>query len=369
MGALRVLAITDAADRPETGTFVGLHRAGVDLKVLLWAESAHISWLSDAGVPHGFLKLDSKWDRQGITAIREHMRSHDTQVLHLLRKRPITNGIAAARGSEAKIVLYRGIMGNVSYLNPVDWLSFLNPRVDRIICVADAVRRSLLELGGFGVRLPPERLTTIHKGHDLDWYNEDPADLVELGIAPESFVISCVTNVRPRKGVPLFIDSLAALPVDPALHILLVGNGMDSPSIGRRIADSPHKDRIHVLGFRSDAPALMAASDVLVLPSLRREGLPRSVIEAMVYETTPVVSDSGGNPELVEHDRSGLVVPAGDVAALGQALLNLYEDREKCRRLGEQARLRIAADFRVQSTVDRTLALYNSLLRAEAPSG
>jgi glycosyltransferase involved in cell wall biosynthesis len=365
MGGVRVLAITGAADRPETGAFVGLHRAGVDLKVLLWPESAHLSWLRDAGVPYEFFKLNSKWDWQGIKAIRSHMQRHDSQVLYLLRKRAITNGIRAARGSDAKIVLYRGIVGNLSYGNPVDWMSFLNPRVDRIVCVADAVRRSLLELGGFGMRLQPERLTTIYKGHDLDWYREDAADLEEFGILPGAFVLSCVTNVRPRKGIPLFIDSLAALPVDPAVHILLVGKGMDSPSIGRRIAHSPHRDRIHVLGFRFEAPRLIAASDVLVLPSLRREGLPRSVIEAMAYETTPVVSDSGGNPELVEHECSGLVFPAGDVDALGRALLSLYDDRENCRRLGEQARLRIASDFRVESTVDRTLDLYNELVSAE----
>ncbi len=367
MGDLRVLAITDAADRPETGTFVGLHEAGVDLKVLVWEESAHIGWLRDAGVPYAVLKLDSKRDREGIDVIRDHIAGHGSQILHLLRKRPIFNGLAAAKGTDARVVLYRGIMGNVSYLNPVDWLSFLNPRVDRIICVADAVRRNFLELGGFGIHLPPERLATIHKGHDLAWYREAPADLAEHGISAGAFVICCVTNVRPRKGVPLFIESVRALPVEPSLHILLVGNGMDSAPISQQIAVSPHKDRIHVLGFRADAPALMAASDVSVLPSLRREGLPRSVIEAMAYETTPVVSDSGGNPELVEHEVSGLVVPAGDADTLGRALRTLYEDREMCRRLGKQAKLRIATDFRLETTVAQTLALYNELVNAEQP--
>ncbi len=362
MRDLKVLAITDAADRPETGMFVGLHQAGVDIKVLLWEETAHIAWLREAGVSHAILKLNRKRDRRGVDAIRQHMASHGSQILHLLRKRPIFNGLAAAKGSDARVVIYRGVMGNVSYLNPVDWLSFLNPRVDRIICVADAVRQSLLDLGAFGIGLPPERLQTIHKGHDLSWYREAPADLTELGIPADAFVICCVTNVRPRKGVPLFVDSIRALPVDSSLHILLIGNGMDSAPISRQIALSPHRDRFHVLGFRADAPALMAASDVSVLPSLRREGLPRSVIEAMACETTPVVSDSGGNPELVEHERSGLVVPAGDVEQLGRALLTLYEDREKCRRLGSQARERIATNFRLETTVERTLSLYNELV-------
>ena len=80
-----------------------------------------------------------------------------------------------------------------------------------------------------------------------------------------------------------------------------------------------------------------------------------------------MVSDSGGNPELVEHERSGLVVPAGDVDALGAALRSLYDDRERCRNLGEQARLRIATDFRVETTVEKTLSLYNELVRTESP--
>jgi glycosyltransferase involved in cell wall biosynthesis len=365
MNTLRALAITDAADRPETGTFIGLHRAGVDLRVLLWEESAQIDWLRDAGVPYAVLRLQSKFDRAGRRAIRGHLAEHRPHITHLFRKMPIVNGLAAAKGNSTKLVLYRGIVGNISYLNPVDWMSFLNPRVDRIICVADAVRRGLLHLGGFGLRLPEERLVTIHKGHDLAWYQDKPADLMTVGVPEDAFVICCVTNVRPRKGVPLFVESLSAIPKDSRVHVLLIGNGMDSPPIADQIAKSPHRDRIHVLGYRIDAPSLMAAADVSVLPSLKREGLPRSVIEAMAYETTPVVSDSGGNPELVENGVSGLVVPAGDVNALGQALLSLYRDRDRCRQLGTQARVRIATDFRVEATVEKTLALYREIVRLE----
>ncbi len=365
MTELRILAITDAADRPETGTFIGLHRAGVALKVLLWEESAQIDWLRDAGVPHSILKLQSKFDRTGRDAIRGHLATHRPHITHLFRKMPIVNGLAAAKGNSTKLVLYRGIVGNISYLNPIDWMSFLNPRVDRIVCVADAVRKGLLDLGGFGFHLPEERLTTIHKGHDLAWYQDEPADLTTLGVTGDAFVICCVTNVRPRKGVPLFVESLNAIPEDPRVHVLLIGNGMDSAPIADQIAKSPHRERIHVLGYRRDAPSLMAASEVSVLPSLRREGLPRSVIEAMAYGTTPVVSDSGGNPELVENEVSGLVVPAGDVSALGQALLSLYHDRDYCRQLGKQARMRIATDFRVEATVEKTLALYREIVRLE----
>ncbi len=361
MTDLRVLVVTDQGDRPETGMLIKLHEAGVGIRVLCWEDCPYLRWLSDAGVPFAPLRLTGKRDRAGTRTIARHLDEYRPQILHLLRKQPIFNGLAAARGRPARVVLYRGIVGNVSVLNPLDWMSFLNPRVDRIVCVAEAVRQSFLRLGFAGVRLPPEKLVTIHKGHDLDWYRDPPADLGEFGIPPSAFVVNCVANVRPRKGLPLFIDACASLPADLDMHFLLIGRGMDSPELLRRIARSPNPDRFHVLGFRSDSPQLMAASDVSVLPSLRREGLPRSIIESMSYRTTPVVSDAGGSPELVEHGRSGLVVPAGDAGALAEALESLRRDPDGCRELGENARIRIASDFDVEMTAQKTLALYREL--------
>lgn len=361
MTDLRVLVVTDRGDHPETGMVIKLHEAGVGIRVLCWEDCPYVGWLADAGVPVEPLRLTGKRDRTGASEIARHLDEYRPQVLHLLRKLPIFNGLAAAKGRPVRIVLYRGIVGNVSFLNPLDWMSFLNPRVDRIVCVAEAVRQEFLRLGFAGLRIPPEKLVTIHKGHDLDWYRDAPADLGEFGIPPSAFVVNCVANVRPRKGLPLFIDACASLPAELDMHFLLIGRGMDSADLLRRIARSPCPDRFHVLGFRSDAGRLMAASDVSVLPSLRREGLPRSIIESMSYRTTPVVSDAGGSPELVEHGRSGLVVPAGDAGALADALASLRRDPDWCRELGENARERIASDFRVETTARKTLELYTEL--------
>src|SRR5690606_21578200 len=166
----------------------------------------------------------------------------------------------------------------------------------------------------------------------------------------------------PRKGIPVLIRAFDHLPPDLPIHILLIGTGMGSPKLARLIARSPYRDRFHVLGFRDDAPQIMAASDVSVLPSLRREGLRRSIIESMAYETTPIVTDCGGSPELVEHERSGLVVPPGDARALAAAILRLYSDRQTCRELGRNARRRIASEFTVEKSAAETLALYNKLV-------
>lgn len=349
--------------------FIALHRAGVRIKVLGWADSPYAKWLTDEGVPFEPLVLLGKRDRSGTEAIRWHIDDFRPDILHLMRKRAIFNGLAAAKGRPVKIVLYRGIVGNVSVLNPLDWMSFLNPRVDRIVCVAEAVRRSFLELGVGPCKVPPAKLVTIYKGHDLDWYRAEPLDLSIIGVPRGAFVVTCVANVRPRKGIPVLIRSAEHLPAGLPIHFVLVGTGMTSPAISRLIRRSPYRDRFHVLGYRDDAPQILAASDVSVLPSLRREGLPRSVIESMAYRVPAIVSDAGGSPELVEHERSGLVVPAGNPEALGAAILRLYADRGLCAELGRAARRRIGSTFTVERTAAETLELYERLLTSSDPSG
>lgn len=363
-----VLVVTERGDRPETGMFIALHRAGVRIKVLGWADSPYATWLADEGVPFEPLVLLGKRDRSGTESIRWHIDDFRPDILHLMRKRAIFNGLAAAKGRPVRIVLYRGIVGNVSMLNPLDWMSFLNPRVDRIVCVAEAVRRRFLDLGIGPLRLPPEKLVTIYKGHDVDWYRMEPLDLTTVGVPRGAFVVTCAAQVRPRKGIPVLIRSMAHLPAGLPIHVVLVGTGMTSPSLNRLIRRSPYRDHFHVLGFRDDAPQILAASDVSVLPSLRREGLPRAVIESMAYGTPVIVSDAGGNPELVEHERSGLVVPAGDVEALAAAILRLYVDRDFRAELGRNARRRIATCFTVERTAAETLEMYEQLLSSSGPS-
>ena len=132
------------------------------------------------------------------------------------------------------------------------------------------------------------------------------------------------------------------------------------------MAASPVAERIHCVGHRRDAPALAAASDVFVLPSLRREGLARSLIEAMAYARPVIVTDCGGSPELVVDGVSGIVVPVRDPDAIAAAIRKLIADPGLRRRLGEAARERIRTQFRIEDTIEQTLAMYRGLAAGDA---
>lgn len=282
-------------------------------------------------------------------------------IVHLFNNRALLNGLRAARGCDARIVAYRGNVGNVSVFDPIAWLRYLNPRVDRIVCVADAVHKSLSNIGFLGWRLKPEKLVTIHKGHDLAWYSQPPVDLEPLGVPDEAFIVGCVANWRPRKGVEVLLAACERLAPELNVHLVLVGD-MQASNLAQRVAASPISDRVHVLGHRHDAPAVAAAFDVAVLPALKREGLPKTVIEAMAYGVATIASRVGGVPEIIEDGVSGIIVPPGDARALAAAIARLHDVPGLRAELGRQGTERIRRAFRVEDTIEKTAALYEQLV-------
>lgn len=358
---IRSLCITEGADRPTTATFIGMHQAGIHISVVCPADHPNYKLLDDAGVPVIDIRITKNFDNAGTAALREELLRGRHHIIHTFNSRALTNGLRACKGLPVKVVAYRGIVGNVSFFDPVSWMRYLNPRIDRIVCVCDAIRRYFLEMQPAFLRMPATRPVTIHKGHKLEWYTDPAIDLTTAGIPADAFTIACTAAYRPRKGVEFLIGAIELLPDDIPAHLVLIGN-MDAKNLSQRIASSPAKDRIHCVGFQTNAPAWTASCDVFCLPSTKREGLARSIIEAMSYRVPPVVTDCGGSPELVNDGECGIVVPVRDSQALATAFETLYNDPGLRKRMGDAARDRIAINFRVEDTIQKTIGLYEELV-------
>lgn len=341
--------------------FIGMREAGIDLRVVCPPENANYGVLAAAGVPLLDIPLKKNFDREGRASLREELQRGRYHIVHTFNSRALTNGLHAARGLPVKVVAYRGIVGNQSFLDPMSWQRYLNPRIDRIVCVCEAIRSWFLEMRPAFLRMPEARPVTIHKGHKLEWYSAPPVDLTAVDIPAGAFTIACTAAYRPRKGIEYLIEALELLPADVPAHLVLIGN-MQARRLTKRIERSPARQRIHRVGFQPNAPQWSAACDVFCLPSVKREGLARAIIEAMAYGVPPVVTDSGGSPELVVDGQSGFVVPVRDAMALARAFERLYRDVALRARLGQAARERIRTDFDNADTVRRTVALYRELV-------
>ena len=359
---LTVLCVNGESDPAETGSFIEIHKAGTDITVITWPGTFNYDALMKAGVPTIPYVLTGKLSPKCIRFIRAELKRRPYNVLHMLDKRATMNGLFASIGLNVKLVAYRGIVGNVSYLDPLSWMYLLNPRLDRIICVCEAIRQSLLSLGTPGIRLRREVPVTIYKGHNPDWYSGPPVDLKQFGIPDGAFVVACTARGVPRKGVHVLFDAIDRLPPGLNIHFLLAGRKMDNPNYKKALAANTYAENIHLFGFLKRMPWILPNCDVAVLPSLRREGLPRGIIEAMIGGTVPIVTNSGGSPELVEHGKSGFVVPPGEAQPITDRILELYNDRELHKRLGKAAQDRIRDDFTVEETARQTMALYREMI-------
>lgn len=232
-----------------------------------------------------------------------------------------------------------------------------------VITTGEAVRRALVQ----GLGLEPARVVSIPTGVDLERFapaKADPAVRRALGLSPGHFVAGTIAFLRGYKGVDALVEAapLVVRGCDEA-RVLIVGDGPEGTRLDRQIEALGLKDHVRRAGFRDDVPALLAAVDVVVVPSRADEGLPQALSQAMAMERPVVATSVGAIPEVVEDGVTGLLVPPGDPQALARAILRLAGDPALRERLGRAARERIVQEHGLDRMLDRTEDLYESLLR------
>jgi starch synthase (maltosyl-transferring) len=235
------------------------------------------------------------------------------------------------------------------------WVDGLTARwVDRYVCVSQSVAEfSIAEAG-----LPPERLVVIPNGVDLERYaSASPASLSSVGVPTGSRVVTFIGRLEPQKGVAWLLESATLwLPRLPDCHLVLVGQGPDRPALERLALDRGITERVHWLGWRSDIPEVLAATDLLVLPS-RWEGMPNVVLQAMASRRPVLATDVEGVRELLGDNWGAQTVVYGDTAGLADKLGQLLSDRELAERLGRENRQRSERMF----SIPRMVAAYQDL--------
>ena len=210
-------------------------------------------------------------------------------------------------------------------------------------------------------RISPEKLVTVWEGCDPSVFQTRSRSVLDdFNIPKDAFIVGAVANMRPVKGLDLLLRAAQELTDLQDLHLLLIGDVQDS-RIPRLATDPRIVDRTHLVGPRPDGGSYTGLMDVYVSPS-RMEGLSMSIMEAMAEEVSLVVSDVGGNTELIRDRVDGLVVPREDPAALARAIRRLYDSPQLRRKFTCSARKRIAEEFCVPKWADRLYRVYRDLV-------
>ncbi len=239
----------------------------------------------------------------------------------------------------------------------------LATRVDGFIAVSDEVRNSLLtQLGPI-----ESKISTIANGIDTDIYRQisptsiDLPQLLQLQSLARFILV--VGRLTEQKGHRYLIDALPTIiETHPQTHFLFVGDGALRDSLQQQAAAVGCATQVHFLGKREDVPQLLVTCDMFVLPSLW-EGLSLALLEAMAARKPIVATQVSGTVQLIQHQTTGLLVPAADSAALAEAIIELLNQPERAAALGEAAYQFVEAHYSAAQQAQQHLDLYERLLQ------
>jgi L-malate glycosyltransferase len=237
----------------------------------------------------------------------------------------------------------------------------MGPLTDRITAVSPATAEALCQVEGF----PRLRVEVVYNGvrdDALRAAGDRPALRAALDLPPDAFCFALACRFDPVKGLDGLIRALRRV-VDqcPAARLVLIGDGELRSGLEALIRGLDLGGHVLLPGFRSDVPRWLGAADAFVLSSLD-EGTSVSLLEAMAAGLPCIATRVGGNPLVVRHGETGLLVEPRDEAALAAAMLRLARDPVLRQEMGRKGRQRFQERFAWNGMLDRYAQMYRETL-------
>lgn len=295
----------------------------------------------------------TKVDLKFANNIKDYVNKYNVDILHLFHGHALRNCLIAVKNIPVRVITYMGST-SLHWHDPSSYLTYLSPRVDKIICISDSIKTHVKkQLFGKNKKKP----IRIKKGYNPEWFSDSkPYDYSELGIDKNNIIVCLAANYLKVKGIEYFIKSTYYMDKNTNVRFILLGDMRGNKNITTLIENSPIKDKIHALGFQNDVTAYFKSADIYVQTS-NNEGLGRSIIEAMCSKKPIIMTDAGGCTELID-DSCGVIVPRKNPKEIANAIQNLAKDKNRLIRMGNNAYERILKHYSVESTIQETLALY-----------
>lgn len=301
-------------------------------------------------------RLERPWDAGAIAALAGALASLVPAALEVplySRASPYLR-LAARRAGVPLVIAHEWERGA-----PPTWPRRLADRLlrpgTRFVAASDFHARRLIAAGA-----APGRVEVVRNGIEVERYATGArgATRVALGVPPAALLLLTPARLHPAKGHRDLIAALAEVRrARPEATLLLAGEGPERGALAALARGLGQASAVRFLGHREDLPDLLAAADLVVLPSLA-EGLPAALLEALAAGRAAVATEVGGVPEAVTDGREGRLVPAGAPAALASAILELLAAPDRRAALGEAGQARVRGEFAIAPATRR----YESVL-------
>jgi len=299
-------------------------------------------------------------------------------VLYLIKKGKTANVIhthgAAALGAVGSLCARITRTSNIALIGTAGRITKLNKNIigrmilelfkksDAIICLSNEIGKELEDIGAsshrifrIGNAVDAERFRPLNEDERRSWR-------VRRGFGPKDPIIVFSGRLVYRKGLDMLLAAWPKITAShSSAHLIILGSGKNQPdTIEEEMRQKVIKDGIINATFEgevSSADSYFGIADILALPS-RKEGLPNVLLEAMSSELASVCFRIGGVTDLIENGQTGLLVPAGDIVAFSNAIINLLDDQIKRKIIGKQARHYVATRHRLEQIAGEYFTVY-----------
>lgn len=247
---------------------------------------------------------------------------------------------------------------------------YLNQQVDRFVAISYFIGHLLEEFG-----VSKNKITVVRSAVNSQAYsqinrqNNHQLWTQKLGLNMDTLLVGSVAALSLQKGPDIFLQSIAEFKKyspQTKIHFILAGTGTLEKPLRKLAKNLKIESNISFVGFIKEVPELISALDIMVLPS-RNEGLGTVILDAMWAETPVIATQVGGIPEMVEDNKTGLLVPNENPQALAKALSHLLSSPQKQKILVEEAKKRIQQEFSLSSMIRGNWGVYESLMQSSSP--
>jgi glycosyltransferase involved in cell wall biosynthesis len=309
--------------------------------------------------------IEDEHDDRAAAALAERMITLKTQVIHAHMFRADVVAVYAAdlvekRTGVRPLVVSTLHSSRFRSAEDRELLEKLTPRIDWLIAVSDAIVRKIV-----AENRDSTAISRIYNGVDLERFDEAPGrDVVrkEFGIPSDAPVVAAIGRLEPEKGHPTLIEAWPLVHHHfPQARLLIAGEGSERDRLEGLAAAHLRSelccDSVAFLGRRDDIPAVLAAVDVVAMPSYREaQGI--AILEALAAERPVVASNVGGIPEMITDGETGTLVPSHDPSALAAAIIALFTHPDRAAKLAAAGHEMVHEEFCIDYMMRDIEAIY-----------
>lgn len=333
-----------------------LQKKGVRQFVLCTADSAMEQYCIDHHILYFTAVKRSSFDISYAKKISDICKSNSIDLIHTHDSHAHSFAVYAAVlfSCKSKIIVSRRVDFKVSS-NPLSRFKYNHKSVARILCVSEKIREITSEAVA-----DTSRLVTVHSGIDASRFEGKVSTgklHSEYHLAPEIRLVGNVSALAPHKDFPTFLRTVKLLKDQlKDVRWMIIGDGPEKEAVGKLITELALQDVVIMTGFRNDIPEILPELDVMLITS-STEGLGTTILDAFACKVPVVATAAGGIPEIVLHQKTGLLASVGDAVTLADAVQQLLNNGELRNQLVKGA-LQHLELFSREATAANTLREY-----------